>query len=271
MSRPGWRATFVSAAFIMAGLWSREALADPLYSVTDLGVANPSAAYLSGQSQLDSTGNYLPLLSSSQQAAFQAGSFDVYAHPATVNAAGLTFYMESGGDIVQTNFTTDPVPITSPFLVTSNNLGVNSGTGTESNIGNHSETQQVVLLTPDPHTVTDQNSPGAPVTLQSPGYLSVVPAASNNAYQQFIGTVAGINDQKSLAVNEYTYVSASAYVQNPHLLTASGDTALGSLGGAAELPTPSTTPTRSSVGRKSPAARSTLSSTPTESCRTSTC
>ena len=42
-----------------------------------LAHASPSGAYFSGQTTIDPTGNYLTAFSASQQAAFQAGSFDV--------------------------------------------------------------------------------------------------------------------------------------------------------------------------------------------------
>ena len=45
----------------------------------------PERASLSGQTTIDPTGNYLTALSASQQAAFQAGSFDVPSHPATAS------------------------------------------------------------------------------------------------------------------------------------------------------------------------------------------
>ena len=113
-------------------LLSREAVAEPLFTVTDLGPASPSAAYLSGQSQLDPTGNYLPLLTAGQQAAFQAGSFDVYAHPATATA-GFTFYMcPRPADIVRVQDNTDPIEISNPYLITSNNVGVSAGTDPKS-------------------------------------------------------------------------------------------------------------------------------------------
>ena len=157
------------------GFLSREAAADPLYSVTDLGPASPSAAYLSGQSQLDPSGNYLPLLSAGQQAAFQAGSFDVYAHPATATA-GFTFYLTAGGDIVNTNPLNDPIEITNPYLITSNNVGVSAGTGTEVYpMQNFYKANEFVTFTSDPHTVTytqpPDAMPGGTVTVQSPGYL----------------------------------------------------------------------------------------------------
>ena len=80
-----WRLT------VVFGMLAGTSRADGLYSITELGPANPSAAYLNGDGQLDPSGNYLGLLSPADQAAFKAGSFDVFAHPATVT--GLpTFY-----------------------------------------------------------------------------------------------------------------------------------------------------------------------------------
>ncbi len=54
-------------------------------------------------------------------------------------------------------------------------------------------------------------------------------------YQQFFGTPAGINDHNNIALTEYIYPQISTTTQTiltPHLLTANGDIALGSLGGA---------------------------------------
>jgi hypothetical protein len=87
------------SALVFCGLIASGAEAGAIYSVTDLGTASPSAPYLSGQSQLDPSGNYLSALNGSQQAAFQQGSFDVYAHPATANNIyNLEFYLP-GGDV----------------------------------------------------------------------------------------------------------------------------------------------------------------------------
>ncbi|MGP0069036.1 MAG: hypothetical protein ACLQGP_36230 [Isosphaeraceae bacterium] len=65
-------------AFGIVYFFSGVARADALYSVTNLGAANPS-------------GNYLGALSQSDQAAFQTGSFDVYVHPSTTNLHGVGF------------------------------------------------------------------------------------------------------------------------------------------------------------------------------------
>ena len=60
----------VAAVAALSGFFPQRTRADVLYSVTNVGAADPSASYLSA-------------LSPSQQASFQAGSFDSYVpHPA---------------------------------------------------------------------------------------------------------------------------------------------------------------------------------------------
>src|SRR5947207_717273 len=86
--------------FGFLGAFSTAARADALYSVTNLGPVNPSADSLSGKSQLDPSGNYLGALTPADQGTFRAGSFDVYAHPATVS--GLPAFHQ--GDIVRRDF-----------------------------------------------------------------------------------------------------------------------------------------------------------------------
>ncbi len=143
----------LAVIFGLVGILSGSAGAAALYSVTNLGPAN-------------SSGSYLGALSASDQSAFQSGSFDVYAHPATVSGLG-EFHQ---GDIVRTDLMDGDIILSSPSLVTSNNLGVNAGTSFETlpNLGS-SSTQQLVIFLSDPHTVTN---PSNGQTLQSPGYLS---------------------------------------------------------------------------------------------------
>ncbi|MGO9471324.1 MAG: HAF repeat/PEP-CTERM domain-containing protein [Isosphaeraceae bacterium] len=195
------------------------ACADALYSVTDLGSARPSAAYLSGQSPTDPSGNYLGALSSSQQTAFQAGSFDVYAHPGSgFNAAASN---PDYGSYVNTY---------SVQMVTGNNIGEYAGSG---GIGfpQGGILPQLLLYTPDPHIITD-GSYGA--GQESSGYMSIVPLPAQMG-GNFYGAVAGINDHSIIAYNyqvqsNSTIGAAGTWI--PYLSTPSGGTALGTLGGA---------------------------------------
>ena len=60
----------LAVAVVLSGFLSHEARADDILSTTRCGW---------------SSGNYLKALSDGQQPAFQAGSFDIYSHPATVS------------------------------------------------------------------------------------------------------------------------------------------------------------------------------------------
>jgi probable HAF family extracellular repeat protein len=221
----------IAGAILLCGLLTPDLMADPLYTVTKLGPASPSAASPSGQGQFEPSGSYLPLLSATQQAAFQAGSFDGYAHPATFQ--GGPFFMDSGGDIVRTNLETSP-EVVSPVFVTSNNLGVTAGTGNEYFYAESDSANQLVVFTPKPHTVTYSPTDNwQTTTVQSPGYLSVLWASSTLATAgMFQGLVAGINDHGNLALTEYSYPGPSyTQVDTPHFYGPQGDASLGSLGG----------------------------------------
>jgi probable HAF family extracellular repeat protein len=202
-------------AFGFLGVFSSASRAAALYSVTNLGTANPS-------------GNYLGALSPADQAAFQAGSFDVYAHPVTVTSLP-TFHQ---GDVVRTDLMNGDDILSNPAMVTSNNLGMNAGTATEtlpsSNSG--SSTTQLVVFRPDPHTVQDPSNPG--VTVQSPGYLVKYFTESNSNFGQFTGSVAGINDHQAIATTEINGVG----IHVPYLQGAGGTNSgaidLGNLGGS---------------------------------------
>ncbi len=84
----------IVAALALSGFLCQRARADVLYSVTNLGPA--------GRPELRSEAVTVPTLrmaitsalSQSQQAAFQSGSFDIYAHPAT--AGNLPMYYPNG-------------------------------------------------------------------------------------------------------------------------------------------------------------------------------
>ena len=247
----------MAVALFLIGLISSHVRADALYSVTDLGLASPTAnvtgqsqsntgtgyPYLSGSNTLNSNGNYLGALSTAQQAAFQAGSFDLYSHPGTMPYpyGNTPFYNTSadtygGGtyDVVGSN--QGPDYLTGIYLRTSNNLGVTVGTAYE----NYSQgvPSRLVLFTPDPHAVTSQTTFSAPQTVQSPGFMGIVQTTSDGTYGQFYGTPAGINDHNSIALTEFSYSNGQTSLV-PHLVTGGGkldswsaDIALGSLGGA---------------------------------------
>ena len=230
----------------LSGFLSQQTKADVLYSVTNLGpntTAGPtpyaagypggSFAVSPGQGLYD-YGNYLGALSQSQQAAYQSGSFDIYAHPAT--AGNLPVYYQTG-DIVPPQ-QEDPIQY-SANLTTSNNVGVSAGTAeTRSSYPAYSYFS-AVTFTSDPHTVSVQNPFGpswSTTTETSPGYLGTIPNSSAITYGgNFYGAVAGINDYGNIAMNEYTWpASADGYaVVAPHLIMGSTgkDISLGTLGG----------------------------------------
>ena len=105
------------------GLAVHQTRADAIYSVSDLGPASPSAAYLNGTSPIDPSGNYLRP-NASQQAAFQAGSFDVYAHP----ASGWSAASQQNPDLTNVQGTLFNLNTRSLSMVTSNNVGGYAGT-----------------------------------------------------------------------------------------------------------------------------------------------
>jgi probable HAF family extracellular repeat protein len=217
-------ALYVAATWALSGLFAHRARADALYSLTDLGTANPSSSYLGALNQ-------------SQQASFQAGSFDIDAHPATVSSLP-TYYSSAGATIdVAIPYTGNSTETLNGFVMaTSNNLGVTAGIANESSAawGGNSFTQ-AVFFTPDPHSVSLRNpslpSWSPPTTVSSPGYLSMLSTTTSNASGQFIGKIAGINDQNNLALTE-SIVSSGQRIQSPRFYSSQGDVSLGSLGGA---------------------------------------
>ena len=221
------------------------ARADAIYSVNDLGAATPTAnasgqngtvssansfPVLSGQNLVNSNGNYLTALSQGQQVAFQAGSFDVYAHPATSSLYGQAFYPAAGGyDVVNTYTSFDQISNFS--LKTSNNLGVTAGTANE--VATNIDQSRLVTFLSDPHSVVQAGSANQQTTLASPGYVT---SASPGPAGSFYGNVSGINDHNNIAYTQYQF-AGSQTVLVPHLdvLGATnanfGDHSLGSLGG----------------------------------------
>jgi probable HAF family extracellular repeat protein len=236
------------SALALCGLIASGAQADAIYSVTDLGPASPSAnvsggsqsstsntyPYLSGQDLLPSNGKYLTALGPAQQAAFQSGSFDLYAHPATTSLYNETFYpTQSGGayDIAGTGTGSDSV---SRFqMSTSNNLGVTVGTAAD---GSSSVAERLVVFTSDPHTVNQQITASSSQQVTSPGFVNTLFTRSDSTYSQFYGMATGINDHNNIALTEYTYTPGSSgaviTVLTPHLMIGTVDTPLGTLGGA---------------------------------------
>jgi probable HAF family extracellular repeat protein len=199
---------------------------DALYSISSLGQADPS-------------GNYLDALSTADHATFQAGSFDVHAHPGTLSTYQLTFYFP-GGDVVQTNDLADPIVASQPSLVTSNNLGVNAGVANLDGYSGPVPGSHLALFYPGPHSVTPVGSPGEQTPVQSPGYLTWIWTSFSPPLGQYNGTVAGINDHQNLALTEYTFGTyAGQKTQAPYLYTTNeGDLnlperniSLGTLGG----------------------------------------
>jgi probable HAF family extracellular repeat protein len=200
--------------FAFLGVSATAVRADALYSVTNLGNANAS-------------GNYLGALSPADQAAFQAGSFDVFAHPA--NVTSLPVFHQ--GDVVRRDLLDGDDILSGAAMVTSNNLGMNAGTATETLPPTADfPTTQLVVFRPDPHTVQDPSNPG--VTVQSPGYLVPYFTDSNSNFGQFTGSVAGINDHQAIATTE---INGNG-IHVPYLQGAGGSNSgaidLGNLGGS---------------------------------------
>jgi probable HAF family extracellular repeat protein len=219
----GRSALCIAAALALSGFLSQQARADVLYSVTNLGAANPGGSYLSALNQ-------------GQQASFQAGSFDIYAHPATVGSLP-PYYSSAGAPTdVAIPYTGNGTQTFGGFVMTtSNNLGVNAGTADESSTAWGGSYTQAVIFTPDPHTVSVQNPTqpsSTPTTESSPGYLNMLSTSTSNIFNQFIGKIAGINDQNNLALTESIINSSGQQIQSPRFYSTSGDVSLGSLGGA---------------------------------------
>jgi probable HAF family extracellular repeat protein len=204
-----------------------EARADALYMVSDLGPSNPST-------------NYLNALRAADQAAFQSGSFDGYAHPATVTSLP-TFYQSPSGAwdvVVSQDNPNGMTSIRSPIMTASNSIGQEAGTGGEftQSLPN-SLAGQTVLFTPDPHTVTQPPSPAEPngTSVQSPGYMSIIPNNLSGFGLAFAGSIAGLNDRDAVIINEPTFAGpgnpTNAYLQPSTSNVHNAVTSLGTLGG----------------------------------------
>ncbi len=240
----GQSALCIAAALALSGFLSHQARADGLYSVTNLGAAAPATGglysnpasypYLSSQTPpLYPNGNYLGALSQSEQAAFQSGSFDVYAHPATVGYLP-TYYASAGAATdVAIPYTGNGFYSYNNFnFTTSNNLGVNAGVANTTNSAVGGGYFSGVTFTPDPHTVyATSNYIGTSTAVASPGYLGTFANTSTNIYGSFYGTVAGINDHGNLALNEFNWPNGAGGTVAPHLVMGYSDISLGSLGG----------------------------------------
>ncbi len=213
------------SALVLYSLIAASAQADAIYSVTDLGQASPSGAFLNGQTSIDPTGNYLGALSASQQAAFQAGSFDVYAHPAT---ASETSALTPDYTLLQ-----GTVPPRDVALVTSNNTGEFAGTAlVESQSG--SGRGDLVVHSPDISYRPFGSVIHASFDSKSSGYLANVntPLGPNIS---FLGAVAGLNDHAVIAYNVYEPAPASPTITGatwtPYISTPGAGVRLGTLGG----------------------------------------
>jgi probable HAF family extracellular repeat protein len=186
-------------------------LADPMFSVTDLGTADPNS-------------NYLNALTPADQSAFKTGSFDVFAHPAQPGALAVSHQ----GDIIRTSLENGDITVHGGY-VTSNNKGVDVGVGSDYRPPVSAYTPVISTFYPDPHTVID---PYTHQTIQSPGFV----VESSIGFPSFNGSVSGIND--------YSNIIGSTNRGNevPFLLSGSGSRSsppgnvptvpdLGSLGG----------------------------------------
>jgi probable HAF family extracellular repeat protein len=211
-----------AVALALFGLLSSLANADAIYSVIDLGQASPSGAFLNGQTSIDPTGNYLGALSASQQAAFQAGSFDVHAHPAT---ASETSALTPDYSLLQ-----GTVPSRSVELVTNNDMGQFAGTAVVENQSGAGR-GDLVVYSPAPHIVPSNGNSGG---VQSSGYVGNVntPLGPNIS---FLGGVAGINDHAVVAYNINAQAPATANTLGttwgPYISVPGAGISLGTLGG----------------------------------------
>jgi probable HAF family extracellular repeat protein len=222
-----------SVIFGCVGFLPEVARADQLYSVTNLGAAVTNPTYSSGSNQFGPSGNYLGALRAADRATFQAGSFDGYAHPATGwNLSGLT-----------PDYSNLMGPLVGASMLTTNNLGQYAGTGIINNFESGSAGILLVYV-PDPHVEANSfNWDASHEGTQTSGYFYSIYTHSNSMYNSFYGTVGGMNDQRDLAVTEYTYQNSTANemtptnggflpgILNPHLISSNGDISLGSLGG----------------------------------------
>ncbi len=227
------RIACIGLTSVCCGFLSAQSRADVIFSVTDLGPASPTVSasggfgHWDGQALVPSNGNYLPALSASQQAAFQSGSFDPYAHPATADISNLGFFGSEHGagfDVFQA--TGDE--LSNFAMTTSNNQGVTVGTADES-LPAESWGHRLVEFTPDPHTV-DLQAYGLP-SVHSPGYVYTIWTQSTVNLNTFWGTPTGINDHNNIVFNQYNF-SDGPWTVAPHALIGSAEIALGTLGGA---------------------------------------
>ena len=238
----GWqrRMRHLGIALVLFGCLATGARADALYSVTSLGPANPSQSFLTGSTMAvpgtnvpDPSGNYLPELSPADRAAFQSGSFDVFAHPGSAYYASNPVPDETrlGGGIQSSQEYNN-------WALTGNNLG--DYAGTSSIDGRQSEQFHLLMYTPDPHVVYPNDDVYPPVdqSFQATGTLSVVSTNDDAKYGSFYGTVSGLNDKGVMLVNEWNRVGPNGqlvwnpYVQSVNLQAfGSGTVSLGSLGG----------------------------------------
>ncbi len=202
------------------------ARADALYSVTNLGAANPSAAFLNGTNQFDPSGNYLNALSPTDRAAFQAGSFDVFAH----TGAGYHSSVQNPR-MSDVSGLGDSRGLASLFwMSTGNNHGFYIGTGNlPSPVG---FLQQIVAYSPAPEVIPE--TPYSP-QLQSSGVVNMVITSTVVPGHAYYGSVAGLNDTNAMLLNATGLLNgvSTPYVQGniPGFNTASS-IKLGSLGGS---------------------------------------
>jgi probable HAF family extracellular repeat protein len=212
---------------VVVGFLTGMAQAAALYSVTDLGPAgmapNSSFSWL-GVSYLSPTSSYLGALGPADQAAFQAGSFDIYAHPAVlVNSPQFNPDFTNIGD-----------QVSNIALDTMNNLGVSVGTALQRLLGGD-EVPQVIEYTPNPHAVIYNiwsQYTWAEQGTQSSGYYNLLVSVPTGS-SQFIGSVSGINDHNITALNAMNPGVGPGNLV-PYLLPSYGIGAasLGSLGGS---------------------------------------
>jgi probable HAF family extracellular repeat protein len=201
---------FTSTALTLC-LGAATVRADALYSVTNLGANNPA-------------NSYLPALTASQQASFQFGSFDPYAHPGS--GASVSTYYEGP----QLNFTVDAnVPSQSLYsyydntasvnatMQASNNVGFSVGAGTVNVNDERSHIEgtydEIIQFQSSPHTFTAtnwvalSNGPWSPVTptltIASSGYLASVQV---NLDAVPLYSIAGINDHEVVAYTQPSFL-----------------------------------------------------------------
>ncbi len=214
----------LTAALTIAGAAASRTSADAIYSVKEVG-------------PVDATGNYLNDLSPADQAAFRTGSFDQYAHPAVGNP--LTGSIGGEYDVPYTSGHLTGVIFAGRYL-TSNNNGVDVGTGTFNYLGT-ATAPVVTSFVPSPHTAAESNGNyQPPTTFQSPGYVSMLDNGGLGA------TPTGINDHNVVIANvggpRATIFLPPSDPASPLYLTDNHPQDLGALGG----PTPTNQPFRTS-------------------------